>query len=411
MSTATIAGMLADRFGFRFTPEQVAQTGSTETSTIYTATDSTGRGVEVEVFDTPVDPAIGAEVSTLNARLALATHPGAFQPRSVGTTDGDKLFVLREAATGTPLADLIAAKGSAFTAQEARDLLAPVAEAIDDYGRNGLAGFVSRSITPERLLVQPRWSTIPVKLTLVAPSTDPAGAEDAVAQANVEKFANVVALLTGEQPRAGARTCADVLGTAPAEQAQTQLADDSVAPRPQDGYRKPPEPYAHDQAAAPEQKATPWGWIIAILALLLTALAALWFWSTHRGAEWTGAEAEIAEAYPKVVSERAGRPGWKDLTCESGALDDAQVGKIRCAGEELGVSVVQYASQSDRDDAVPDPSEAVVLGSGECTINSYALPDANPPAYVMTPQDKPEYLLIVNGADSENQRLDLPVCE
>lgn len=392
MSTATIAGMLADRFGFRFTPEQVAQTGSTETSTIYTATDSTGRGVEVEVFDTPVDPAIGAEVSTLNARLALATHPGAFQPRSVGTTDDGKLFVLREAATGTPLADLIEAKGSVFTAQEARDLLAPVAEAIDDYDRNGLAGFVSRSITPERLLVQPRWSTIPVKLTLVGPSTDPAGAEDAVAQANVEKFANVVALLTGEQPRAEARTCADVLGTAPAEQAHTQLADDSVAPRPQ-------------------VRATPWGWIIAILALLLIALAALWFWSTHRGAEWTGAEAEIAEAYPKVVSERAGRPGWKDLTCESGALDDAQVGKIRCAGEELGVSVVRYASQSDRDDAVPDPSEAVVLGSGECTINSYALPDANPPAYVMTPQDKPEYLFIVNGADSENQRLDLPVCE
>ena len=54
---------------------------------------------------------------------------------------------------------------------------------------------------------------------------------------------------------------------------------------------------------------------------------------------------------------------------------------------------------------------AVVLGSGECTINSYELPDANPPAYVMTPQDKPEYLFIVNGFDAENQRLDLPVCE
>lgn len=416
MSNATIAGMLADRFGFTFTPEQVEQTGSTETSTLYTATDDTGHGVEVEVFGTPVDSAVGEEVNTLNSRLALAAHPGAFQPRSVGTTGDGKLFVLREAPTGTPLSDLIAEKGATFTAQEVRDLLAPVAEAIDDYDLKGLSGFVARSITPERLLVQPQWSSTPVKLTLVGPSTDPAGSDEEAARANVEKFANVVALMTGEQPRDGARTCAGVLETAPAEQVDIERPDDSVAPRPQDGYRKPPEPYAYGadgSYARPEEpkKSTPWPWIIAILALLLIALGALWYWSTHRGEEWTGAEAQIAEAYPKVVSERAGLKGWKDLTCESGSADADQVGKIRCANESLGVSVAQYATQSDRDDAVPDPSEAVVLGSGECTIYSYDLPDATPPAFVMTPQDKPEYLFIVNGDDAENQRLDLPVCE
>lgn len=416
MSNATIAGMLADRFGFTFTPEQVEQTGSTETSTLYTATDDTGHGVEVEVFGTPVDSAVGEEVNTLNSRLALAAHPGAFQPRSVGTTEDGKLFVLREAPTGTPLSDLIAEKGATFTAQEVRDLLAPVAEAIDDYDLKGLSGFVARSITPERLLVQPQWSSTPVKLTLVGPSTDPAGSDEEAARANVEKFANVVALMTGEQPRDGARTCAGVLETAPAEQVDIERPDDSVAPRPQDGYRKPPEPYAYGadgSYARPEEpkKSTPWPWIIAILALLLVALGALWYWSTHRGQEWTGAEAQIAEAYPKVVSERAGQQGWKDLTCESGSTDADQVGKIRCANESLGVSVAQYATQSDRDDAVPDPSEAVVLGSGECTIYSYDLPDATPPAFVMTPQDKPEYLFIVNGDDAENQRLDLPVCE
>ncbi|MBA1838129.1 hypothetical protein GC584_08225 [Corynebacterium sp. zg912] len=416
MSNATIAGMLADRFGFTFTPEQVEQTGSTETSTLYTATDDTGHGVEVEVFGTPVDSAVGEEVNTLNSRLALAAHPGAFQPRSVGTTEDGKLFVLREAPTGTPLSDLIAEKGATFTAQEVRDLLAPVAEAIDDYDLKGLSGFVARSITPERLLVQPQWSSTPVKLTLVGPSTDPAGSDEEAARANVEKFANVVALMTGEQPRDGARTCAGVLETAPAEQVDIERPDDSVAPRPQDGYRKPPEPYAYGadgSYARPEEpkKSTPWPWIIAILALLLIALGALWYWSTHRGEEWTGAEAQIAEAYPKVVSERAGLKGWKDLTCESGSADVDQVGKIRCANESLGVSVAQYATQADRDDAVPDPSEAVVLGSGECTIYSYELPDATPPAFVMTPQDKPEYLFIVNGDDAENQRLDLPVCE
>ena len=139
MSNATIAGMLAERFGFTFTPEQVAQTGSTETSTLYTATDDTGHGVEVEVFNAPVDSAIGEEVNTLNSRLALAAHPGAFQPRSVGTTEDGKLFVLREAPTGTPLSELIAKNGATFTPQEVRDLLAPVAEAIDDYDLKGLS--------------------------------------------------------------------------------------------------------------------------------------------------------------------------------------------------------------------------------------------------------------------------------
>ena len=314
---------------------------------------------------------------------------------------------------------MIAKKGATFTPQEVRDLLAPVAEAIDDYDLKGLSGFVSRSITPERLLVQPQWSTTPVKLTLVGPSTDPAQSDEAAAKGNVDKFANVVALMTGDEPRAGARTCAGVLETAPAEHVAIATPDQSVAPRPQDGYRKPPEPYAYGTdgnyvrtvPTKQKQKTAPWPWIIAILALLLIALAALWYWSTHRGEEWSGAEAQIAEDYPKVVSERAGQKGWKDLACEPGSLDTDQVGKIRCANDELGVSVAQYASVSDRDDAVPDPSEAVVLGAGECTIFSHELPEANPPAYVMTPQDKPEYLFIVNGFDAENQRLDLPVCE
>ena len=161
----------------------------------------------------------------------------------------------------------------------------------------------------------------------------------------------------------------------------------------------------------PKKKRSPWPWIIAILLLLLLALGALWYWFANRGDEWVGAEAEIAQAYPNVVSEKEGLKGWKDLKCEYGATDAGQDGKIRCANEELGVSVVKYPSEFDRDDAVPGPEDATVLGSGDCTINSYVLPDANPPAFVMTPQDKPEYLFIVNGADAENQRLDLPVCE
>lgn len=416
MSVPNIAGILADRFGFTFTPEQVRETGRTETSTLYTAADDKGHAVELELFDANVAEHLGDDVNTLNSRLALAAHPGAFQPRSVGTTDGGQLFVLREAPTGTPLADLIAKKGATFTDQEVRELLAPVAEAIDDYDLKGLSGFVSRSISPERLLVQPQWSATPVKLTLVGPSTDAAGSDEEMAKANVDKFAGVVSLMTGKPADEGARTCADVLGLAP-EQDNQDAQNAAVAPNPEDGYRKRPEPYAYGpdgtytRPTSTAQKKNPWPWIIAILALLLIAIAALWYWTANRGEEWTGAEAQIAEEYPEIVSDKAGKKGWKDLRCEQGTPDPDQEGKIRCANEELGVSVVKYADEFDRDDAVPDPREAVVLGSGECTVNSYELPDANPPAYVMTPQDKPEYLMIINGLNSEEQRLDLPLCQ
>lgn len=417
MSVPNIAGILADRFGFAFTPEQVRESGRTETSTLYTASDDKGHAVEVEVFDTKVAEHLGADVNTLNSRLALAAHPGAFQPRSVGTTDDGQLFVLREAATGTPLSDLIAEKGATFTQQEVRDLLAPVAEAIDDYDLKGLSGFVSRSISPERLLVQPQWSTTPVKLTLVGPSTDAVGSDEELAKANVDKFAGVVTLMTGEAPREGVRTCADVLHMVPVGDAPQEASNIDVAPNPEDGYRKRPEPYAYGpdgnytRPAVAKEKKSPWPWIIAILALLLIAIAALWYWSAHRGEAWEGAEAQIAEEYPDIVSKKSGQKGWQDLRCENGSTDPDQEGKIRCANAELGVSVVKYADEFDRDDAVPDPREAVVLGSGECTVNSYELPDANPPAFVMVPQDKPEYLMIINGLNSEEQRLDLPLCQ
>ncbi len=417
MSVAHIADLLKNRFGFSFTEDQVTETGRTETSTLYTAVDDKGQAVELELFDAPVDPSVGEDSHTLNSRLALAEHPGAFQPRSVGTTEDNRLYVLREAPVGTPLSELIESKGATFTEDEVRSLLGPVAAAIDDYDLKGLSGFVTRSISPERLLVQPQWSSTPVKMTLVGPSVDAAATTDELETAaqNVEKFAGIVSLMTGQPPRE-TKTCEGVLGEAPVVD-KHEPQESAVAPRPQDGYRKPPEPYAYGpdgnyaRPAEAKAKRNPWPWVIAVLAILLIALAALWYWWANRGEEWTGAEQQIAEAYPNVVSKKDGMKGWKDLKCEYGTPDTYQEGKIRCADENLGVSVVKYASQFDRDDAVPGSEYATVLGSGECTINSYELPDADPPAFVMTPQDKPEYLFIVNGYESEQQRLDLPVCE
>ena len=99
------------------------------------------------------------------------------------------------------------------------------------------------------------------------------------------------------------------------------------------------------------------------------------------------------------------------MTCEPAATDAGQEGKIRCAGADLGVSVAKYATESERDGVVPGEQYATVLGSGACMIEDYEIPAASPAAFAMAPRDKGQYLIVVNGAEAEQKRLDLPVCE
>ena len=105
--------------------------------------------------------------------------------------------------------------------------------------------------------------------------------------------------------------------------------------RDRDGYRKPPEPYAYGptgeytRPAVVKDRMNPWPWIIAVLVLLLIALGAFWWWwDNNRGEEWAGADAEIAQEYPQLVSERAGGKGWEDLVCESATPEAGQEGKL-----------------------------------------------------------------------------------
>ena len=319
-------------------------------------------------------------------------------------------------------------------------MLQAVAETVDAYNSSGQADLLARSINAERLLVQPAWSDIPVKLSLVGPSLETAAPED-----NLHDFWNVVAELTGhpvdeeaatkhttavgyletatqdqindntsliQAPVAAAAPAAAIPAAAAADPNATPQPD--VSPGPQDGYRRPPEAYPANAAPAPQHakksNVNPWPWIIAVLALALVALLVAWWWTSNRGAQWSAAEQQISEAYPGIVGKRSGQKGWEDLKCESATPDADQEAKIRCANEDLGVSVAKYTTQSDRDDAVPGSEYATVLGSGECMIDDFEIPDAYPPAFAMTPRDKGQYLIIVNGNEAEAKRLDLPVC-
>lgn len=421
-STAEVlARMLRESYGFDFAADRVRETTRTANSTIYEASNDDGAAVQIEVFDGPAP----TDAAGLDDAFAAVTAPGAFRPRHAGRLEDGQLYILSEATVGTSLSELIDQKraaGEVFTAADTRDLLAGAAQAIDAYNAAGHPEFLARSINTRAMLVQPAWSEVPVKLAMVGPSGETNAAED-----NLHDFWNVVAEVTSrpvnEEAAAKHATAAGYLtevtesedpNAASPIAAPVAPATGDVAPRPQDGYRKPPEPYpagTFAPAAPAKAKKSPWPWIIGALVVALLAMAGAWWWTTQRGEEWTGANAEIAEAYPNIVSKKSGQKGWQDLTCEPAATDSGQDGKIRCAGEDFGVSVAKYSTESERDQVVPGDQYATVLGSGACMIEDYEIPGVTPPAYAMAPRDKGQYLIVVNGNDAEQRRLDLPVCD
>ncbi|SDR69691.1 hypothetical protein [Corynebacterium timonense] len=370
------------------------ETSRTESSTIYTA--RTARGTaEVEVFNIPLSPAAAQDVTRGGADLSGADLPGVFAPRDIGVTNEGRLYVARDAAEGVPLRTMarehFASEGH-FSVAEARTLLEPVAEAIDAYAAHGRAGFVARSITLDNLLAQPAWAAAPVKLSLVGPTPNSSGVS---AERNRDAFISIVSDVTGSPIDASmvnaSQTCAGYLRA---------LAGEPAAPE---------QPTGASHRAAKSGRSA-WPWVAVAVVLALVAAAAVWWFYGGRGEEWQGAEADIQQAYPGIVSEQQGGRGWQDLTCEPGEPDAGQTAKIRCADRQLGVSVAVYPSAAERDAALPARDQAVTLGDGACTVDSYQVPDVTPPAFVMAPADKPEYWVLINGEDAEEKRLDLPLC-
>ena len=401
MPVPRIAGIVNERYGLSLDADHVRETVQTDVSKLYEATSQDGVGVQIEVFDAP----LGGDAEHLDVQLTDVNNPAVFRPRYVGRLEDGRPVVLRDLPVGTPLSTLLEEKkaaGEAVSLAEAGELLEGVAGAIDAYNASGHPDFLARSLKVEQLYGQHALSRVPVKMGLVGPSPQTVSAED-----NLRDFWNLVAEITGRpvdsDAAAANATAAGYLA------AITRPA----APGPEGGYRSLPGPYpagAARLAANTASRINPWPWVIGALALLLAGMLIAW-WVTNRGEEWNAAETQIAETYPAIVSDKAGQRGWQSLACEPAAVEPGQEGKIRCAGEGLGVSVAKYASAEDRSADLPPPLYAVVVGSGECMIDSYALPEADPPAFAMAPRDHADYLVLLNGADAEEMRLKLPLCE
>ncbi|AQQ16075.1 hypothetical protein CGLAU_10705 [Corynebacterium glaucum] len=164
-------------------------------------------------------------------------------------------------------------------------------------------------------------------------------------------------------------------------------------------------------AASVDKRRNPLPWIIGAVALLLIAGLLTW-WLTQRETteEWTGQNAELAEAFPKLISDADGGAGFMGMTCRSHTTEGDESAKIRCAGPDNGVSVFLFDSVEERDASIP-AGKKERYGNDSCTIETVELEGQNPAAYFIAPQgDLGTYSLLVNGEDAKDLRLKLPIC-
>ncbi|MCQ4623588.1 hypothetical protein [Corynebacterium sp. CCUG 70398] len=433
---------------------------------IYRVQNSWGTNrAEVEVSQEEVPEFQREDVADLAAFAQWNSHQAVVTLRDIGLTSDNKLYVVRDVAEGTPMPQVVANRmqwGNPYSREEVAALLGPVADAVDTFNSSGKASWVSRALDPDNMLQQ---SDGQIKLAQVGPVVDDG---DVSAKENREKLAVFVGELMGAPVDrtllAESESAADYLNrhlfpewqaTAQSEPtpdaaegdnwgrdaAQTEVPttswaavpnESTTAPEVQKGggstlaytssdwesdsdYDATYEPQYEAEEQQPKKNGPGKGIALALAGLLLLAAAGAggyWWWTNNgKGEPWSGPEAEIAEAYPDIVSEKDGGKGWRGLTCQSVEPEGDQKARIRCADSELGVSLIQYDSPEDRDAALPDSDFDVLERDGSCQIHSHQMPDEEPPAFYQAPQgDKASFLGVIYGESAKEDRAYLNLC-
>lgn len=434
--------LLAERYGF----DQLFTNGTTDASSLFMATSSrTGGAVEVELFNEPITDS--PRIDQLNTQLPALEDPAVFPVRACGTTPHGLTFVVREAARGQTLRSLIDARSqwsNPFTAGEAESLLGPVAAAIDRYAAAGHPDFLSRAIDVDRLMAQQGPAPAPVMLQLAGPTPNKGASQDA----NRRAFATVLATLTGtevnESLLVSTSSCAEYLREAASATPESQPAPEPepdpeptvVLPAqpkepaaPAEPPRRPRQEFpdtdpgvetpvvtaaAPYETSAPAQKRSVWPWVAGVLVLLAVGGGGTYWYLNSDGLNttaWEGEDAELAETFPQLISERNGGKGFNNLKCEARETTGAETAKIRCFNADAGINIYKFDSTEARDAVVPIDDITESFGNDVCEFESTELRDQDTPSYFIAPDgDLSEYLLLVNGADAEQLRLQLPIC-
>lgn len=177
-------------------------------------------------------------------------------------------------------------------------------------------------------------------------------------------------------------------------------------------YSYPAQQAPAEAKPAPKKKgAAPWLVGLLTLALLAALGAGGWWWWTNRGEDWAAPEQQMADTFPQIISEKDGQRGWPGMTCTSLPANNGEEARIRCADSELGVSIMDYGNEADRDAQLP-AGDAEVIGNNVCSARSYKMEGVTPPAFMIAPEGADaQYLFLVNGGDAESKRMYLNLCE
>lgn len=421
MIDSQFAQLLNDKYAL----SQVTEKATTPISTIYAAANTWGnQTAEVELFGEALGEEASASIAHLAGSLEWLEDPAVARIRDCGVTPAGQLYVIRDEVGGNPLRSLIDGRvswGTPFTYSEAERLLAPVARAVDRFNASGHPNFLARSIDPDFLLVQPGSPAVPVVLTMAGPT---AGAAGLVSEAkNRRRFADVVSQLTAQpvdeellETTGSAAGYLDALANPPAPapqywEPQQQFPDtDPGMEAVTEQYVQADYPLVHE---APKPKRKAWPWVLASVLLLGGAGAGGYWWYSQNGATepWKGGDAEIAQAFPQLVSQEDGGQGFNGMTCHSQSAEGDAEAKIRCSNSDAGVSIFKYSSAEQRDASIAADGERERFGNDACQFTSAELTGQNLPAYFLAPEgDLATYSFLVNGENAQQLRLQLPIC-
>lgn len=180
--------------------------------------------------------------------------------------------------------------------------------------------------------------------------------------------------------------------------------------QPDPGAQPAPASSEAGQGNAEKKGASPW--LIGAIVLVLLAIAAggWWLWK-NQGTEWSAPEQEMADTFPQIISEKDGQRGWMGMKCTSLPATNGEDARIRCSDKDLGVSIMDFGTQANRDAQLPE-GDAEVIGNNVCSARSYKMEGVTPPAYRIAPEGADsQYLLLVNGGEAESKRMYLNLCE
>lgn len=404
-----------------------------------------GRDVAVKAIAANLhgDARAAARFNTEMRTMAKLRHGSIVQVYQGEVSPGGVPYFVMEYAPGPTLAAAIAATTERYPIRQVVEILSPIADALDYLHRGAV---VHRDVKPANIILGPHGAMLTdfgishigdasrvtqeghlvgtvhyMAPEMFRPGDDGRAPEPTPASDNYALALIALEMLTRTQL---AQTMTDVAwrGPRPLDYLERVPASEVFARAlANEPGRRYPSARAFLNAlaqarptstrvikAAPGRKRRP-ARVAAGTTLALLAAGGGWL-ALRPAPEWSGPEAPIAAAFPRLVGEGEGGEGAWGTTCAASEPEGAQHAKVSCTGPGVAYAVADYGSAEQRAGAVPTEGFAQ-FRSSQCTFESGQLAGASADAYaVVMPQPRDRYAILVAGPEAERYRLSLPVC-